>query len=119
MQKFTQLDASDQQLIILLKSHSELGEVIEIAQDFTTLVRQRNPKQLDSWLERAVNSNISPIQRFAVRLREDYDSVKAGVTLSVSNSPVEGHINRLKMLKRQMYGRASIDLLSRRFLIKM
>jgi transposase len=54
-----------------------------------------------------------------VRLREDYDSVKAGVTLSVSNGPVEGHINRLKMLKRQMYGRASIDLLSRRFLIKM
>jgi transposase len=119
MQKFTQLDASDQQLIILLKSHSELGEVIEIAQDFTTLVRQRNPKQLDEWLERAINSNISPIQRFAVRLREDYDSVKAGVTLSVSNGPVEGHINRLKMLKRQMYGRASIDLLSRRFLIKM
>ena len=41
----------------------------------------------------------------------------AGVTLPWSNGPVEGHINRLKMLKRQMYGRAGIDLLNRRFLL--
>jgi transposase len=45
------------------------------------------------------------------------DAVRAGVTLSISNGPVEGQINRLKMLKRQMYGRAGIDLLSRRFLL--
>jgi transposase len=55
--------------------------------------------------------------RFAQSLREDYDAVKAGVTLSTSNGPVEGHINRLKILKRQMYGQAGIDLLSRRFLL--
>ena len=42
-------------------------------------------------------------------------AVKAGVTLPWSNGPVEGHINRLKMLKRQMFGRARLDLLSRRF----
>ena len=64
----------------------------------------------------AVHSNLSPFQRFALRLREDYNAVKAGVTLSTNNGPVEGHINRLKMLKRQMYGRAGIGLLSRRFL---
>ena len=49
-------------------------------------------------------------------LREDYEAVKAGVTLPWSTGPVEGHINRLKMLKRQMFGRARLDLLSRRFL---
>jgi len=43
--------------------------------------------------------------------------VKAGVTLPWSTSPVEGHINRLKMLKRQMFGRARLDLLSRRFVL--
>jgi transposase len=64
-------------------------------------------------------SSLSPIQRFALRLQSDYDSVKAGVTFSISNGPVEGHINRLKMLKRQMYGRPNLDLLSRRFLIKL
>ena len=55
------------------------------------------------------------MQRFASGLRDDYEAVKAGVTLPWSTSPVEGHINRLKMLKRQMFGRARLDLLSRRF----
>ena len=120
MQKFNHLDANDQQLVISLKSSSsELEEAIQLAQDFTDLVRQRKPKKLDAWLKRAVKSSLSPIQRFALRLQSDYDSVKAGVTFSVSNGPVEGHINRLKMLKRQMYGRANLDLLSRRFLIKL
>ncbi|MEP0924831.1 transposase [Leptolyngbya sp. ST-U4] len=120
MQKFERLKANDQQLISLLKNRSpELSEAIELAQDFTDIVRQRTPQNLEAWLERAISSKISPIRRFALRLREDYDSVKAGVTFSVSNGPVEGHVNRLKMLKRQMYGRAGIDLLSRRFLIKM
>jgi transposase len=55
------------------------------------------------------------MRRFATGLAEDYAAVKAGVTLPWSTSPVEGHINRLKMLKRQMFGRARLDLLSRRF----
>ncbi len=55
--------------------------------------------------------------RFALSLGEDYEAVKAGVTLEWSNGQVEGQINRLKMLKRQMYGRASIELLSQRFLL--
>ena len=64
-----------------------------------------------------IQTTLSPFRRFAKSLSEDYDAVKAGVTMSISNGPVEGHINRLKMLKRQMYGRAKIDLLERRFLL--
>ena len=58
-----------------------------------------------------------PVRRFALGLYEDYAAVKAGVTLPWSTGPVEGHINRLKMLKRQMFGRAHLDLLSRRFVL--
>ena len=54
---------------------------------------------------------------FAKRLSADYEAVRAAVTLSWSNGPVEGQINRLKMLKRTMYGRAGLTLLSRRFLL--
>jgi transposase len=68
-------------------------------------------------LEQAKQSHLAPFVRFAQSLREDYDPLRAGVTLSTSNGPVEGQINRLKMLKRQMYERAGIDLLSRRFLL--
>jgi len=80
-----------------------------------TLVRQRQPAQLDPWLQRATTSTLEAFQRFANGLRDDYEAVKAGVTLPWSTGPVEGHINRLKMLKRQMFGRARLDLLSRRF----
>jgi hypothetical protein len=57
------------------------------------------------------------MRRFATGLSEDYEAVKAGVTVPWSPSPVEGHINRLKMLKRQMFGRARLELLSRRVLL--
>jgi transposase len=80
-------------------------------------VRNRQPDQLEPWLARAASSVSEAFQRFAKRLREDDDSVKAGVTLPWSHGPVEGHSNRLKLLKRQMFGRAKLDLLSRRFLL--
>jgi len=80
-------------------------------------VRQRQSEQFDRWLERAEQSQIAPFEHFARSLKEDYDAVKAGVTLETSNGQVEGQINRLKMLKRQMYGRAGLDLLERRFLL--
>src|SRR4029453_12647632 len=85
--------------------------------DFTRLVRQRQPERLDPWLQRATTSAVDAIRRFATGLYEDYEAVKAGVTLSWNSGPVEGHINRLKMLKRQMFGRARLDLLSRRFVL--
>jgi transposase len=97
--------------------HAELAEAIALAQDFAQLVRQRQASQLDAWLARAAESSLVPLQRFAKGLRDDYDAVKAGVTVPWSTGPVEGHINRLKMLKRQMFGRARLDLLSRRFLL--
>jgi transposase len=108
--------AEAQQLAQLHAQSSEVAEAIDLAQDFTALVRQRQPECLDVWLTRATASTLEAFQRFASGLHEDYKAIKAGVTLPWSTSPVEGHINRLKMLKRQMFGRARLDLLSRRFL---
>jgi transposase len=105
-----------QQLAQLREQHPAVAEAIDLAQDFTQLVRQRQPERLDAWLQRAASSTLEALQRFASGLREDYEAVKAGVTLPWSTSPVEGHINRLKMVKRQMFGRARLDLLSGRFL---
>jgi len=111
----TRTEAEAQQLTQLHAQDPAVAEAIDLAQDFTQLVRQRQPAQLDPWLKRATTSTLEALQRFAKGLYEDYDAVKAGVTLPWSNGPVEGHINRLKMLKRQMFGRARLDLLSRRF----
>jgi len=99
----------------LRAQQAEVAEAVDLAEDFATLVRQRQPAQLDPWLQRATTSTLEALLRFANRLRDDYETVKAGVTLPWSSGPVEGHINRLKMLKRQMFGRARLDLLSHRF----
>jgi transposase len=110
-------DTQRQQIARLREQEGEIAEAITLAQDFASLVRQRHPDQLDTWLERAIASCLQPFQSFAKGLREDYAAVKAGVTRSWSTGPVEGQINRLKMLKRQMYGRAHIDLLRQRVLL--
>lgn len=60
---------------------------------------------------------IKPFRTFAEGLLDDYAAVKASMMLKVSNGPVEGLNNRLKLLKRQMYGRAGLELLKRRFLL--
>jgi transposase len=109
-------EAETQQLTQLHAPHAEVAEAIDLAQDCAALVRQRQPERLDPWLKRATASTLEALQRFATGLHEDYEAVKAGVTLPWSTSPVEGHIHRLKMLQRQMFGRARLDLLSRRFL---
>jgi len=94
-----------------------LAEAVKLAEEFAALVRGRKPKLLDPWLQRAQDSAVPALQRFAKRLSSDYDAVRAAVTLAWSNGQVEGQINRLKTIKRQMYGRASLDLLERRFLL--
>lgn len=110
-------EPDDAQLVQAMAQHPDLTQAIELAQSFAFLVRDRQPEQLDPWLEQALHSQLSPFNRFAKRLQEDYDAVKAGVTLPWSNGQTEGQINRLKMLKRQMYGRAGMELLERRFLL--
>jgi transposase len=110
-------DDEKRQLADLQAHEGEIAEAISLTQDFADLVRQRKPEQLETWLERATASCLQAFKSFANGLRADYDAVKAGVTLPWSTGPVEGQINRLKMLKRQMYGRANIDLLRQRVLL--
>ena len=96
--------------------HPELQEALTLARDYLRLVRERLAEEFDGWLERARTSSVLAFRRFAKSLRRDYEAVKAALTYRWSTGPVEGHINKLKMLKRQMYGRAKLDLLSKRVL---
>lgn len=94
-----------------------VAEAIGLARDFAALVRERRPSDLDAWLTRTQDGGVAALRRFAVRLLADHDAVRAALSLEWSNGQTEGQINRLKALKRQMYGRASLDLLERRFLL--
>ena len=72
--------------------------------------------KLEGWIERAKESDIPALKNFARGLLQDYDAVKAAVSLKWSNGQVEGKVTRLKNIKRQMYGRGSLELLKKRIL---
>jgi transposase len=101
----------------LAEQAPELAEAVTLAQDCAGLVRQRQPIQRDPWLARAATSALAPFRRVAKGWREDDAAVKAGVTRPWSQGPIAGQSTRLKRLKRQMFGRARLDLLAQRFLL--
>lgn len=101
----------------LKQSASQASCAIRLAERLLQMVRQRTPGKLDLWLADAEASAIKPFVQFARGIREDYDAIKAGLSVALSNGPVEGQVNRLKMLKRQMYGRAGLGLLRRRMIL--
>lgn len=114
----TDMTEDEQHLLARLpQAHAAFAQAITLAQDFAQLLRARQPEQLDRWLQQAATSELVAFQRLAKSFQRDYAAINAGVTLPWSSGPVEGHINRLKMLKRHMYGRARLDLLSRRFVL--
>ena len=80
------------------------------------MLRKRKAVLLDLWLAYAETSDLAELRQFARHLKRDYDAVKAGLSLPWSNGQVEGQIHRLKLIKRQMYGRANFDLLRKRVL---
>jgi transposase len=94
-----------------------VAEAVALAQDFAGLIRQRQPPQLDPWVQRAAASALPPFRRLAKGLRAALAAVQAAVTLPWSQGPIEGHRNRRKLLKRQMFGRARLDRLARRVLL--
>jgi transposase len=83
---------------------------------FFTLLDERQGDQLNPWLEQAESSGVRELAAFAEGIRRDYDAIRAAFDLPWSQGQVEGQVNRLKLLKRQMYGRAKLDLLRRRVL---
>lgn len=112
-----QRDPEDTELLQRLAQHPDLAMVITLADGFLHLLRQLQADGLDDWLKQAISSAFRPFHSFATGLFEDYDAVKASLTTAISNGPVEGLNNRLKMLKRQMYGRAGLALLAKRFIM--
>jgi transposase len=87
-----------------------------LSQDFAALLREREGGRLDGWIATASASDVTELRRFAQGLLLDEAAVRAGLTLEWSNGQTEGHVNRLKTLKRQMYGRAGFVLLRQRLL---
>jgi transposase len=89
------------------------------ARRFTEILTERRADQLDAWIADALVSTVGVVQRFAKGIQADHDAVQAAMQLPWSTAQLEGQINRLKVIKRQMYGRAKFDLLKIRVMTKV
>lgn len=101
----------------ILLNCGEIRHAWYVARRFIVMLRRRKGRHLDRWLRRASLDQVpKPLRRFAEGLTRDLEAVVAALTLPWNNGASEGHVGRLKMIKRQMYGRANFDLLRARFL---
>ena len=110
------LSEEDQPILNFVRQDSEVENAYQLAQQFITMVQEHTVDMLDNWLEASTNSEIVDLQNFAAGIQQDYRAVRAALETKWSNGQTEGQVNRLKFLKRQMYGRAKFDLLRQRVL---
>lgn len=94
----------------------ELALACELSQDFVRLIKERQGSALKDWLRRANGSTISELKSIAKSIQQDYAAIEAACSQAWSQGQVERQINRLKCVKRQLYGRTRFDLLPLRVL---
>jgi transposase len=115
--QFKEMERED--LAAFCQGSIALKKAYDLLQDFLVMVHQREGHRLDAWLAKVVESGLSEFQSFAAGVEKDRDAVKAGLTWAINNGMVEGHVTKLKLIKRTMYGRASFGLLRQRVLHAM
>jgi len=112
-----QLTTRKQAELELICQRSEMArQTYELTQQFMSMLRQRRGQEFEAWLSAVEASQIPELRRFAQGLLKDKSAVIAGLTLSYSNGPVEAQVQKLKLVKRSMYGRAKLPLLRQRLL---
>ncbi len=95
---------------------ADVAAIYPLVQRFAGMVRSREAGGFGGWLEESLSCGVKGFETFAMGLHREQPAVEAALSLPYSNGQTEGQVNRLKMIKRQMYGRASFGLLRRRFL---
>lgn len=116
LRKPEQLTAKEQQVLTFICQEPDIQTTYTLAQRFFRMVRERQADQLDSWLEESLSCGLPDFRTFAEGLKREYAPMANALTFFYSNGPVEGQVNRLKYVKRSMYGRGSFELLRQRFL---
>jgi transposase len=106
----------DQQAYLdhLQGARTAVATAYRLTQTFAAMVRERGGERLDDWLAEAESSNVAALRRFAKGLRKDLAAVRAGLIEQWSNGPTEGFVHKVKLVKRQAYGRAGFAVLRQR-----
>jgi len=98
------------------QASTTLKKASDLVQDFLSMVQKREGYRLDRWLEQVESSDLCELHSFATGVGRDKAAVQAGLTWWINNGVVEGSVTKVKLIKRQMYGRAGFALLRQRVL---
>jgi len=113
----TEMEVKEQQALTrVLQADSTVAEAHRFVHTFQEMVRAEQPETLQDWVDEVTKSKIDALVSYANGINQDFAAVRNALTLPWSNGQTEGQVNRLKFIKRQMYGRANFDLLRRRVL---
>ena len=113
----TDLEAEEQEMLTRLRLlHPGVDLAYELVQQFAQMLRTRTGGKLDAWLTQVAESHIPELLNFAKGIEQEKQAVVAGLTLPQNNGLVEGKVNKLKLIKRMMFGRAEFPLLRQRVL---
>jgi transposase len=111
------LRVEEQEMLAKLRQiHSEVELAYDLVQQFAQMLRERLGERLDGWLAQVQSSELPELQSFATGIEKDKEAVRAGLTWWISNGMVEGHVTKLKLIKRQGFGKAGFPLLRKRVL---
>ena len=108
--------AEQQEVAFLCRVHPQLEAAYQLTQSFVTLMKERQADRLEDWLKGARGNHVPELVTFGRGLARDQAAVVASLKVPYSQGVAEGHVNRLKLIKRLMYGRASFPLLRQRVL---
>ena len=109
--------ATWQELADLLQRCPELQAASGHVRAFATMLTQLTGQDLPQWISGARAAGLPGLSSFAKGLEQDLDAVTQGLTSRWNSGPVEGRVNHIKMIKRQMFGRAGLPLLRKRVLL--
>jgi transposase len=102
----------------MIQADPQVALAVDLARQFLTMVRHRKTDRLDGWLDMVKTSQLPALISFANGLPKDLSAVRNALRYVWNNGQTEGQVNRLKFLKRSMYGRANFDLLRKRVLAR-
>jgi len=110
------LDEEEVKLRQGLLNHTVLQQAWQLVCNFQRMLHEQKAHQFPDWLQACQTSNIPEFVNLALGMKKDQEAIQTALSSEWSNGQTEGQANRLKLLKRQMYGRANFDLLTARFL---
>ena len=100
----------------VLKKYPLLSELYTLTKDFCNVIFSKKPTKLDEWINAAQKYDIPELQTFINGIKKDITAVKNGIIYSYNNGLAEGSVNKIKVIKRVMYGRNSFELLKAKVL---